>query len=115
MEIVVFAEQFKSGSWDVWEHTCSPKETQAIVDCALVRAKVRSSNGQPIHDDFLEGARCTFNVTRGSANSPKDGDIRVYCICVDRIVIGVYEKICQYSQQVAEYHEFVEVALQQTA
>ena len=115
MEIVVFAEQFRSGSWDVWEHTCSPKEIEAVVDCALVRARVRSSNGRPTHDDFLEGARCAFDLAHGSANRPKDGDIRVYCVCVDRVVIGVYEKILQYSQQVAGAHEYVEVALQQTA
>ena len=115
MEIVVFAEQFRNGRWDVWEHTCAPNEIDAVVDCALVRAKVRSSNGRPIHDDFLEGARCTFDVTRGSENRPKDGDIRVYCVSVDRIVIGVYDKIRQHSQQVTESHEFAEVALQQTA
>ncbi|MGA9062687.1 MAG: hypothetical protein WB341_13595 [Terracidiphilus sp.] len=109
MEIVVFAEQFRSGSWDVWEHRCSPREVQAVVDTARVRANVRSLNGRLIHDDFLEGARCMFDVARGTANDPRDGDTQVYCVCVDQVVIGVYQKVRRYSQRFAEAHACAEL------
>ncbi len=115
MEIVVFAEQFTNGSWDVWEHTCSPNEIEAVVDTAVVRAKVRSSNGRLIHDDFLESARCTFNVAHGPANNPMDGDIRVYCVCVDQFVIGEFEKIRRYSEDIRQAHEYAALSLKKSA
>ncbi len=113
MEIVVFAEQFKNGKWDVWKHVCSPEEGEAVVDAALARAKVRSSRERPIHNDFLEGARGTFNVVHGPATNPQDGDLRVYCVCVDKIVIGALEKIRQHSQKAAETQKFVKVAMEE--
>lgn len=109
MEIVIFAEQFKNGSWDVWEHLCNPQEAAAVVDTARVRATVRSQ-GRPIHADFLESARSIFNVEGGLASAPNDGDVRVYCVCVDRVVVGNYEKIHQYAQRLAGIQEFVKVA-----
>lgn len=111
MEIVIYAEQFRYGNWGVWEHTCSPKEVDAVVNSALNRANGRSLNGKPVHDDFLEGARHLFNVSRGSAIAPKDGDTRVYCVCVDHLVIGVYEKIRQYSHRLASARQLAEVPL----
>jgi hypothetical protein len=115
MRIIIFAEQFMNGVWDVWEHTCSSKEAQAVVDSALSRAKGHTLNGRPSHKDFLETARQIFNVARGTPNSPRDGDIRVYCICVDQTVIGVCEKIRQYSQRIMETHQSVEVAFGKSA
>jgi hypothetical protein len=113
MEIVVFAEQFKNGNWDVWKHVCSPEEGEAVVDAALARAKVRSSRERPIHNDFLAGARSTFNVVHGPATNPQDGDLRVYCVCVDKIVIGVLEKIRQHCPKFAGTQEFVKVAIEE--
>ena len=72
-------------------------------------------HGQPIHDDFLEGARAVFNVALGTAESPSDGDTRVYCVCMGKVVIGVYEKVRQYSQRVMENHDFVGVELKKSA
>ena len=109
MKIIVFAEQFRNGVWDVWEHTCSPKEAQAVLDSARSIAKGYTSNGRPAHEDFLEGARRMFDVARGTPASPKDGDIQVYCLCVDQTVIGVCEKIRQYSERIIEAHQFAEV------
>ncbi len=111
VEIVIFAEQFKNGTWDVWKHVCSPEEGLAVVDTALLRAKVRSSSGRLIHNDILEGARGMFNVAHGPATNPQDGDMRVYCVCVDKIVIGVFEKIRQYSPKFAGTQETVKVAM----
>jgi len=115
MKIVVFAEQFTNGSWHVWEHTCSSKEAQAVVDSALERTKGRTLNGQPTHKDFLDSTRRMFDVTRGTPVSPSDADTHVYCVCADQVVIGIYEKIRQYAQEITEAHESVEVALQRTA
>jgi len=115
MEIVVFAEQFRNGRWDVWEHTCSPKEVQAVVSSALARANDRSLNAKPTHDDFLESARSLFEVAHSPVKRPDEGDTRVYCVCVDQLVIGVYEKIRQYSQRLAETHDFAQAGLRMSA
>lgn len=115
MKIIVFAEQFRNGCWDVWEHTCNPKEAKVLLDSALESAKGHSLKGRPTHKDFLETARRTFDVARGTPTAPKDGDTKVYCICVDQTVIGVGEKIRQYSERIVETHQFAEAALGKSA
>lgn len=115
MEIVVFAEQFRNGSWDVWEHACNPIETKAVVDAVQARANGREINAKPIHDDFLESARCLFDVMRGTLLNPRNGDTRVYCVCVDKLVIGVYEKIRQYSDRLTESHRFIDAGMRMSA
>ena len=115
MKIIVFAEQFRNGDWDVWEHTCSAKEAKALLDFALEKAKGYILNARPSHKDFLEGARKMFNVAHGTPASPKDGDIQVYCLCVDQTVIGVAEKIGHYSEKIIEAHQFAEAALGKSA
>lgn len=111
MKIIVFAEQFSNGAWDVWEHTCSPKEAQTLLDSARSIAKGHSSNGRLAHEDVLQGARKMFDTAQGTQASPKDGDLHVYCVCVEETVIGVCEKIRQYSDRITEAHQFAEVAL----
>jgi hypothetical protein len=115
MKIIVFAEQFRNGAWDVWEHTCSAREAQGLLDSARSIAKSYTAKGRLAHEDVLEGARRTFDVLRGTAASPKDGDTQVYCVCVEQTVIGVCEKIRQYSERIAEAHQFAEVALGKSA
>lgn len=115
MKIIVFAEEFRDGAWDVWEHTCSSKEAQAVVDSARAIAKGRASNGRLAHEDFLESARKTFDVRHGTPASPEDGDLQIYCICVEQTVIGVCEKIRQYSEKITEAHQFAELALGKSA
>ncbi len=115
MGIHIFAERFTSGSWDFWEHRCGPKEADALVKCAIARALVRESTEKPSHNDFLESARHLFNVALGEPSSPRDGDTRVYCVCVGQVVIGIYEKVHQYSQRIAEAHHFAELALEKSA
>ncbi len=115
MKVIIFAEQFKNGVWDVWEHPCSSKEAQGVFDAARSTAKGHTSNGRLAHEDVLEGARRVFDVARGTAASPKDGDIQVYCVCVEETVIGVCEKIRQYSDKITEAHQFAEVALGKSA
>jgi hypothetical protein len=115
MRIIVFAEQFRNGVWDVWEHRCSAKEGKALLDSALESARSYMLKARPSHKDFLEGARKMFDVAHGTASSPKDGDIQVYCICVDQTVIGVAEKIRKYSERIVEAHQFAEVGIGKTA
>lgn len=115
MKIIVFAEQFMSGAWDVWEHTCSPKEAQTVLDSARSIAKSHGSHGRLAHEDFLEGTRRMFNVAHGTPAIPQDGDIEVYCVCVEQTVIGVCDKIRQYSERITEAHQFAEVALGKSA
>jgi hypothetical protein len=115
MRIIVFAEQFMNGAWDVWEHTCSPKEAQGVLDSARTIAKGHTANGRLAHEDLLEGARRMFNVSRGISASPRDGDLQLYCVCVDQTVIGVCEKIRQYSEKITESHLFAEVGIGKTA
>jgi hypothetical protein len=115
MKIIVFAEQFRNGAWDVWEHACSSKEAQGVFDSARAIAKGHASKGRVAHEDVLQGARKMFDVAHGTAMSPDDGDIRVYCVCVEQTVIGVCEKIRQYSERIAEAHQFAEVALGKSA
>ncbi|MFZ0337041.1 MAG: hypothetical protein WAL45_03355 [Terracidiphilus sp.] len=115
MEIHIFAERFTNGSWDFWEHRCGPKEADALVNCATARASGRAPSEKPSHNDFLESARQMFNVALGEPSSPRNGDTRVYCVCVGQVVIGVYEKVRQYSQRIAEAHHFAELALEKSA
>ena len=115
MEIVVFAEQFRNGSWDVWEYECNAVEAKALVDSAVARATDREIGARPMHEDLLASARCLFDVARGTSAIPRNGDTRVYCVCIDKLVIGVYEKIRQYSQALAETGEFVEAGMQMSA
>jgi hypothetical protein len=115
MKIIVFAEQFRNGAWDVWEHTCNSKEAQGVFDSARSIAKGHASNGRVAHENVLEGTRRMFDVTRGTPASPQDGDIQVYCVCVEQTVIGVCEKIRQYSERITEAHQFAEVALGKSA
>ena len=115
MKIVVFAEQYRNGSWDVWEYECNPIEAKALVDSAAARANAREINAKPILDDFLESARCLFDITHGAPACPWNGDTHVYCVCVDKLVIGVYEKIRQHSQRLVQPHEFVEAGMRMYA
>ena len=115
MKIIVFAEHFKNGDCKSWEHTCSSRETKAVMDSAFAQARSRSLTGEPTHEDFLDGARRIFNTTRGAAGSPGDGDLQVYCVCLDKTVIGLYEKIRHYSHLATEAIESSEAAFRMSA
>jgi hypothetical protein len=106
MRIIVFAEKFADGAWEVWEHACSPKEAETLLNSALMSARFHAQDGPPKHADLLETARRIFNVARGAVDHPHEGDLRVYCICVEEMVIGVGEKIRQYSDRIIEAHPF---------
>jgi hypothetical protein len=93
MEIMVYAKQFQGGVWNDWERLCSEYEVEAVVDTAAEKACERTILGEPSHDDILAGARYIFDVARGTAENPRDGDTCVYGVCVNGIVIGDREKL----------------------
>ena len=115
MRIIIFAERFVNGSWDFWEHTCSQKEAQALVDSARSIAKTHTPKGRLAHEDFIQSARQIFDVAHGTPAGSRHGDIKVHCICIDQTVIGVCEKIRQYSDRIAEAHQFAEFGLGKSA
>ncbi len=96
MDVVVFARRFSNGHWETWEHKCDAQEIECVWDSARVKASDRSFFGLPNYADFLEGVRYIFNVARGGANNPRDGDLRVHGVSVDGIVIGIYEELRCY-------------------
>jgi hypothetical protein len=115
MEIIVFAEQYQSNQWGVWEHKCDSQESQALFAGAVTMAKERPGEEGPELADYMESARRLFNVGVGPVDNPQDGDLRVYCVVVDNVVIGVFEKIRQYSRKVAETHRTAVAAPRNTA
>lgn len=98
MKITVFAERFEDGAWRHWQHTCSEEEVEAVVDSANAKAADRLQS-QPSHIDYLTGAAYIFDAAFGAREDPKDGDIRVYGVIVDDILIGSYCKIEQFFSQ----------------
>jgi hypothetical protein len=93
MGITIFALRFENGSWSDWEHTCDMEELEAVEDSARVKASDNGRSGGPIYIDFLEGARYIFDIAFGPRDNPKDGDIEVFGVLVDRIVIGRFEQM----------------------
>jgi hypothetical protein len=91
--VIVFGLRSESGDWKPWEHTCTVDEVEAVVDSAKAKAADYGRPGQLTCVDYLEGSRYMFNVAYGPRERPADGDIRVYGVRVDRIVIGEYEQL----------------------
>lgn len=93
MEIVVFAQCFRRGSWEPWEHQCGIEEVEGVADSARAYAADRGRIGLPVLVDYLDGARYIFDVAYGPPDSPKDGDIQIYGISVDGMLIGTYREL----------------------
>ena len=88
------------------------KEAQALVDSARsIARRLTRRKAALAHEDFLQSARQIFDVAQGTPASARHGDIKVYCLCIDQTVIGVCEKIRQYSDRIAEAHQFAECGL----
>lgn len=95
-KFVVFAERFEKGVWVDWEHTCDEDEALALEDTAKVKAVDRGNFGDPLYVDYLKGAVYVFNVARGPAHNPREGDTRVFGIAIDEIVIAHFERLRQH-------------------
>ncbi len=91
---MVFAERFESGVWKDWEHTCDEGEIEAVEDSARAKAFDRGNfNGEMVYIDYLKGAEYVFDVARGERSSPVEGDMKVYGVTVDDIVIAKFERL----------------------
>jgi hypothetical protein len=77
MGIMVFAIRYEYGAWKEYVHDCTNEEIEAVVDSAMAKAFERFRSGTPDHTDFLAGIRYMFNVSRGTADKPAEGDMRV--------------------------------------
>jgi hypothetical protein len=94
LRIVIFAERFESGAWIDWEHTCDETEVAGVQDSAQALAGDWSrSAGLPVFLDYLKGAEYIFDVARGRRSAPAEGDVKVFGVAVDEIVIARYERL----------------------
>jgi len=93
MGITIFALRFEGGSWRDWEHTCDMEELEAVEDSARVKACDNGRPGAPTYVDFLEGARYIFDIAFGPREKPQQGDVEVFGVLVDRMVIGRFEQM----------------------
>lgn len=55
-----------------------------------------SPAGKPIYSDYLEGSRYIFNVAYGSRENPEEGDLQVFAVRVNQMILGSYEDVKQY-------------------
>ena len=86
--IVVYGHRFHDGQWSDWEHICSSEEIDGVKDSARAKAFERGGQGQLLYCDYLEGSRYMFNVAYGTREHPEEGDIAVYGVCVNGMVLG---------------------------
>lgn len=94
--IVVYGLRFERGKWRSWEHTCSKDEIDGVEDSAKAKAADHGRPEKPVYLDFLEGSRYIFDVAFGARENPAEGDVCVYAIRVDQMVIGDYEELKHY-------------------
>ena len=83
MQINVFAIRYSGGSWQEYQHLCSPEETRAIIDSADSKTDDRFKYRIAQDSDYLTGASNVFNVTRGQEDHPAEGDTVVFGVQVD--------------------------------
>jgi hypothetical protein len=77
MQIVVFAIQFRDGAWMDYQHNCSNEETEAVIESSKAKAFERFRHRTPNHADYLAASSYLFNVARGTADKPAEGDTLV--------------------------------------
>ena len=83
MQINVFAIRYSDGTWQEYQHLCSPEETNAIIASAEHRADERFKYRIAHDSDYLTGASNVFNVARGRDDRPAEGDTVVFGVQVD--------------------------------
>jgi hypothetical protein len=88
MQITLFAIRFTEGNWKEYEHVCSEKEVESVVDSANAKARERVRHWMPQDADYLAGASAVFNAARGPEESSVEGDMLVYSVEVDDQVVG---------------------------
>jgi hypothetical protein len=103
MRLVLFGEKFESGKWQQWKHQCDEVEVDAITDSAYVKAMEKANFGPPSPMDYLMGARSIFNISYSAEYGPIDGDIQVYALIVNQILVGFYDR---FERHFALFTEF---------
>lgn len=81
MQINVFAIRYSDGSWQEYQHVCSPEEAKAIIDAGKKDDRFRYRIAQD--GDVLARASNIFNVARGKDDHPAEGDTVVFGVQVD--------------------------------
>jgi len=82
MQINVYAIRYSGGSWQEYEHRCSPEEANAVLASAG-KEREPFKYRIPQDGDFLAGASNVFNVSRGQDDKPAEGDTVVFGVQVD--------------------------------
>ena len=103
MNITVFAERFEDGSWRKWEHSCSGRELDDMLVSARRIAFDRTPFEVPVHTDYLNAAGRLFNVQSGSSRGPLEGDVEVFAVMIDHVLIGIYDKIRSHLGESAQF------------
>ena len=88
MQLTVFAFRYTKGVWKYYEHYCDEGEMDAVIDSAKAKAFEHLRPNAPYYVDFLAGARYIFNVAYGPSEDPAEGDLRVFAVKVDGVVVG---------------------------
>ena len=83
MQINVFAIRYSGGSWQEYQHVCSPEEANAIIESGAVKAEDRFRYRIAQDSDVLTRASNVFNVARGQDDNPAEGDTVVFGVQVD--------------------------------
>jgi hypothetical protein len=94
--IVVYGLRFERGKWNSWEYTCSAEEIDGVVDSARAKAADHGRPEKPTYVDYLEGSRYIFDIAYGPREKPVEGDVWVYGVRVDQMVIGNFEELKHY-------------------
>lgn len=89
--VVVFGVRFVKAGWERWEHRCTYREINSLLESALAKAMEREREGNPAYIDYLDGARNMFDASFGTGAKPAEGDILVYGLRVDHILIGEFD------------------------
>jgi hypothetical protein len=94
MKIVIFAERFENGACTDSEHTRDDAEVVGVQDSAqAIAGNWSRSAGLPILLDYLKGAEYIFDVARGGRSHPAEGDVKVFGVALDQIVITKFERL----------------------
>lgn len=83
MQINVFAIRYSGGSWQEYQHVCSPEEAKAIIEAGEGKADDRFKYRIAQDGEVLARVSDIFNVARGQDDHPVEGDTVVFGVQVD--------------------------------
>lgn len=98
VRMIVLAERFENGAWRYWEHECDRDDIRAFEEFAFTNALNRIGFAAPTSVDYLREAEFAFNTLSDPRETPIEGDIRVFGVKVNRIVIARHDELRRYHQ-----------------